>query len=260
MECRICGSTDLYYFYSQGNESQFKYYRCRECSLVNYDLSGGLDQEKYTVDYVDPAEDNHFQNHGQTKSYEFIQKKLKPNGRLLDIGCGNGRLMIMARKDGWDVQGLELSEYYAKIIEEKQGIPVIVANFLEYNPTDGQLYGLVTLRHVLEHLPDPIIAMKKINSLLNPGGYAMMEFPNIDGWEARVKRFLQKTGIKKKEYRADYKPGHCNEFCEKSFRLLAEKCGFKMIIWSTYSSKSYLNPLYAFMNAGSKARILIQKK
>jgi SAM-dependent methyltransferase len=259
MECRICGSIDLYFFYSQGNRSQYKYYRCRNCKLVNYDLSTGLDQEKYTIDYVDPTDEKHRQNWGQSKSYSFIKKHIHSRGRMLDIGCGNGRLLMVGRKDGWDVRGLELSDYYANIIGEKQGIKIFVANFLDFKPTEKELFDIVTLRHVLEHLPDPIFAMKKINSLLNPGGYSMMEFPNIDGWESRVKRFLGRTGINRKKYSPTYKPGHCNEFCEESFRLLAEKCGFKVLIWSTYSSKAFLNPLYTFMNAGSKARILVQK-
>jgi 2-polyprenyl-3-methyl-5-hydroxy-6-metoxy-1,4-benzoquinol methylase len=259
MKCRICGSTDLYFFYSQGNQSQYKYFRCRHCKLVNYDLSTGLDQEKYTIEYVDPNNEKHRQNRGQSKSYSFINKHIHSRGRMLDIGCGNGRLLIMASKDGWDVRGLELSEFYAKIIGERQGIKVFVANFLEFSPTEKELFDIITLRHVLEHLPDPIFAMNKINSLLNDGGYAMMEFPNIDGWESRFKRLLQKSDIKRKKYSSNYKPGHCNEYCEESFRLLAEKCGFKVLIWSTYSSKAFLNPLYSFMNAGSKARILIQK-
>jgi 2-polyprenyl-3-methyl-5-hydroxy-6-metoxy-1,4-benzoquinol methylase len=259
MECRICGSTDLNFFYSQGNLSQFKFYRCSKCKLVNYDLSTGLDQEKYTLDYVDPLDEKHRQNRGQSKSYSFIKTNVQTRGRMLDIGCGNGRLLIMGKRDGWDVRGLELSDYYANIIGEKQGIKVYVANFLDFKPTETELFDLVTLRHVLEHLPDPIFAMKKINSLLNPDGIAMLEFPNIDGWESRIKRVLQNSGIKKKLYKPNYKPGHCNEFCEKSFRVLTEKCGFKVLIWSTYSSKAYLNPLYRYTNAGSKARVLIQK-
>lgn len=109
MECRLCGSGDLSLYYTQGNHDEYRYYRCARCGLVNYDLSGGLDQEKYGEVFTDPRDGRLKFNAGQSATFRFIRKHLREKGRLLDIGCGNGRLLMLARDAGWEVAGLELS-------------------------------------------------------------------------------------------------------------------------------------------------------
>ena len=52
--CRLCGSSDLHLFYTQGNRDQYRFYRCAGCLLVNYDLAGGLNQGKYARSRVSP--------------------------------------------------------------------------------------------------------------------------------------------------------------------------------------------------------------
>lgn len=260
MKCRLCGSENLYLFYQQGNNNQFDFYRCRSCNLVNYDLQGGIDQKKYTDTFVDPSFHFHKQYKGQEKTFEFISRHIPQPGGLLDIGCGNGSLLLIARDHGWKVTGMELSNFYANELGRRYGIKVITANFLDYFPSPEEKYDLVTLRHVLEHLPDPISAMQRISSLLREGGIALLEFPNIDGAEARFRRFLAKTRLHRRNYKEDYFPGHCHEFSEKPFRLLCDMTGFRVILWETYSSKTILNRLNRLMKTGSKARALIQKR
>ncbi len=195
--CRLCGSKNIYLYYTVGNRQQFKYYRCRECDLVNYDITGGLNQEKYADEFVDPTDEKHILNIHQDDTYDFIKKNIDSKGNLLEIGCGNARILYLAREDGWEVQGLELSEYLAETVTKKLNITVQVADFLELEANQKDKYDLIILRHVLEHLTEPLIAMDKIRNLLKPGGIKLMEFPNIQGIELQVKRFLSKLGKKK---------------------------------------------------------------
>ncbi len=260
MECRICGGTHLSLYYTQGNKNEFKYYRCATCTNVNYDLSTGLDQEKYAARYFDPEDENARTNVGQTVSYNFIKNHVPVKGRFLDIGCGNGRILLLAKRDGFEAEGLELSEFYAEKLWNKAKIPVKVANFLELEIPEEMRYDVITLRHVLEHLPNPRLAMSKINELLNPEGFAELEFPHIEGYGSKLKRFKEKTGISKKKYPEGYKPGHCNEYTKKSFNMLAEVTGFEMIKWQTYSSSSAVSFFYKIFPIGSKVRVIIKKK
>ena len=71
--CRICGSKNIYLYYTLGNNRQFKYYRCRKCDLVNYDLEGGLDQEKYAAEFVDPTDEKHLLNVHQDDTYILLE-------------------------------------------------------------------------------------------------------------------------------------------------------------------------------------------
>ncbi len=261
MICRLCGSKRLYLYYNQGVDNRYRFYKCPECKLVNYDLSTGQDQMKYTGrSYVDPGDMSKKQNQDQANTYEFIKRQVKRPGRLLDIGCGNGKILVMAKADGWEVKGLELSQFLADSIHQRFGIEVVVSNFLSYEPEEANTFDLIVLRHVLEHLPDSVLAIIKIHDLLKDGGQAVMEFPDIEGWGFKVKRILNNLGLFRRKYKATYVPGHCNEFSKESFNYLLNKTGFRLLKWQNYSSKPFLNHLYRIFPFGTKARVLIQKK
>ena len=258
MKCRLCDNDQLILYYTQGNNDEFRFYRCPVCKLVNYDLSSGLDQAKYAQEYVDPFDHQIVSNRAQTQTYAFLKRHVQGPGKMLEIGCGNGRLLQHARDDGWDVQGLELSPLLAESVSKTLHIPVDVANFLEYEVQDRDRYDVVLLRHVLEHLPDSRKALMSIRRMLTDTGYAHLEFPNIDALDLRWKRFLRKTGIHRKTYAETYRPGHCNEFCRDSFEHLLSVTGFKLLVWETYSYKPVSNFVYNRIHIGNKARAIIQ--
>lgn len=260
MICRLCKGTDLNFYYSQGSKNEFHFYKCNHCGLVNLDISNLntiSNQEKYAIDFLDPIPDK--LNKGAIQTFNFIRKKIDFIGEYLDIGCGNGALLYRAQQFGWKVHGLELSTFLAQKVKETLDIEVDVINFLEFENTLHK-YDLVSLRHVLEHLPDSILAMQRINSLLKYKGLVLLEFPNIEGVTFKLKRWLTKVGIYKKHYPKDYVPGHSNEFSRKSFEYLANQTGFEVICWETYSSKAFLSFFYRNFPIGMKARVLIMKK
>lgn len=259
MHCRICNKEKLDFYYSQGNSGEYKFYKCSSCGVVNYDLSTGLDQKKYGGYFTDPFDESDKINKAQQLTFRFIKSNLKETGKAIDIGCGNGKLLHLLKQEGWEVKGLELSSLLADSIKEKLSIEVKVADFLTYEPGKSDLYDLVTLRHVLEHLPDPVLAMKKINSFLNSGGYAVLEFPNIEALDLKFKRFLQRKNIYQKKYREDYIPGHCNEYSKSSFEYLAAKTGFELVEFETYSYNPFRNYLYNRFPIGDKVRTIIRK-
>ena len=259
MKCRVCGGEDLKLFYTQGHEDQFRLYKCRNCGLVNLDMTG-LNllehQEKYAGEEEVPAD-----YHDETKarqSYGFISKYVPGKGKYMDIGCGGGGLLYYAREDGWSVRGLELSPVLAKLVGEKLGVDVTVADFLEYD-RDAAAFDLVSLRHVLEHLTDSIRAMNGISRLLKPGGYAHLEFPNIRGVSFRIKRTMTRLGLYKKHYHPDWRPGHCNEFSRRSFEYLLGLTGFRLVRWETYTYRPFTDFIYNHLHIGTKARVIIRK-
>ncbi|MHB9027165.1 MAG: class I SAM-dependent methyltransferase [Candidatus Latescibacterota bacterium] len=260
MRCRLCGSSNLFLYFTQGNRGEYKFFKCSTCGLVNYDLSGGLDQEKYGTVFPDPMDNRLKTNRSQELTWKFIEKHIPRKGSLIDIGCGNGRLLLSARTNGWQVHGLELSPMLAEAIRTRFGIEVEAVNFLDSGESSAGQFDVAVMRHVLEHLPDPVAAMRKIGGLLKPNGYAVLEFPNIEAWDLKVRRRMRSLGLHRKKYRPDYRPGHCNEFSRTSFRLLAETAGFEVRIWETYSLPMLANLFLHLVPVGGKARALVQKK
>lgn len=214
---------------------------------------------KYAAEFVDPFDEHHRRNIAQTITHRFLKRWIPASGRLLEIGCGNGRLLYLARKDGWDVRGLEISPFLADSVRARLGIEVAVADYLEYSPGNGEEFDLVLLRHVLEHLPEPKRAMTGIAALLGEGGHALLEFPNIDGLDSRFKRWLRGTGLYRKRYPGSWRPGHCNEYCRRSFEYLLRETGFELVVWETYSYRPFSNFVFNHWHMGNKARAIVRK-
>lgn len=259
--CRLCGGEDLVLYYTLGNSGQCRYYRCRGCGLVNYDLSGGLDQTQYATERVDPTDDGNRRNRDNDQAFRFLSR-LVPPGRILDIGCGNGRLLWAARRAGWQAKGLELSPELARYAAERTGVEVMTGDFLSTDPApeDRGAYDVVSLRHVLEHLPYPLEAMKRIRSLLKPGGYLLVEMPNIEGWSKRWVRFIVNTGVHRRQFPADFAAGHCCEYSRRSFGELLRRCDFELVRWETYTKKPWANWFLNHVPIGTKARALARRR
>ena len=102
-----------------------------------------------------------------------------PGGRALDIGCGNGRFLDRIRRHGWDVVGVDTSPAAAAAARESFGITVHVGP-VEEAPIEDRSLDFVHMSHVLEHLPQPVATLRRVASLLRPGGRLYVETPNVE--------------------------------------------------------------------------------
>jgi 2-polyprenyl-3-methyl-5-hydroxy-6-metoxy-1,4-benzoquinol methylase len=102
----------------------------------------------------------------------------EPNCVLLDVGCGSGGFIRLAAGWGWRAHGLE-PDRQAIAAARQQGMEVRQGNLPNTGlPTSA--YDAVTLRHVIEHLHDPIACMREVARILKPGGLAWIATPNFD--------------------------------------------------------------------------------
>ncbi|MEO5364622.1 MAG: class I SAM-dependent methyltransferase [Magnetococcus sp. DMHC-8] len=93
----------------------------------------------------------------------FIQ-----GGRMLDVGCSGGFFLNTFPADRWEREGIEITQDAADFGWQQFGLPIRVGNLMDL--TIEARYDLVTLRGVIEHVPDPIPYLEKCVSLLRPGG------------------------------------------------------------------------------------------
>jgi 2-polyprenyl-3-methyl-5-hydroxy-6-metoxy-1,4-benzoquinol methylase len=105
-------------------------------------------------------------------------------GRILDVGCGRGILPALMRERGWDAHGLEFSETSARHAREVLQLPVFVGDFLA-SPYAESSFDAVVLWHVLEHVPDPVAAIRRARQILKPGGLLVIAVPNFESLQAR---------------------------------------------------------------------------
>lgn len=259
MKCRLCNNDNLALFYVQGYKGNYKYYKCVECGLVNLDLENIniLDNQQVFADRFKTPVD-YEGDKGARGAFYFVSRYVPVKGNHLDIGCGNGALLYFSKKQGFNVKGLELSPVFADYVKKTLQIDVEVGNFLEYESLNG-MFDLVSLRHVLEHLPDSVLALEKIRRLLKENGYAHFEFPNINSLSHHLQRVRNKMPLIRKKYDPSHVSGHCNQFSKKSFYYLLRKTGFRPIRWETYSPKPFKNFFFNHVHIGTKARAIVQR-
>jgi SAM-dependent methyltransferase len=97
--------------------------------------------------------------------------------RLLDIGCGEGSFLREMSQAGWDVQGLEPDATAAETAKAS-GVPV-VQRPLERDLFESSSFDAITMNHVIEHLHDPVDALRICHDLLRPGGMLWIATPNL---------------------------------------------------------------------------------
>jgi len=108
---------------------------------------------------------------------------LLPPGRLLEVGCASGAFMHHMAGQGWQVEGIEFSRKAAQAAAQL-GF-VVHAGPLETAPEPSGLYDLIVGWMVLEHLHDPVGALKKLYGWAKPNAWLVLSVPNSGSLEFR---------------------------------------------------------------------------
>jgi SAM-dependent methyltransferase len=110
-----------------------------------------------------------------------------PAGALLDVGCGHGLLLDEARRSGYSVTGLELSESARAYATEVLGLEVLDETIEQFasERREGS-FQVIVLADVIEHLEDPLAALDACERLLAPGGALCVVTPDPSSATARL--------------------------------------------------------------------------
>lgn len=144
-------------------------------------------------------------------------------GPLLDLGCGAGQFLRLAREMGWeDLAGVEISEKAVALAREATGGQVYQGAWAEV-PLEPDHFAAVVLLDVLEHAPDPRALLRHVHALLRPGGSLLLTVPNRKGVAIRV--------FGKAAY-VVVPPEHVSYFTRLSLARMLEREGFD-VAWQT---------------------------
>ena len=111
---------------------------------------------------------------------DLINSHQPSKGQILDIGAGTGEFLAVAGKDGWKTVGVEPSDK-AKAIAKNKGVS-FVENTSEL---ESQSFDVISMWHVLEHVPNLDEQIKELKRLLKPTGTLIVAVPNFKSFDAK---------------------------------------------------------------------------
>jgi 2-polyprenyl-3-methyl-5-hydroxy-6-metoxy-1,4-benzoquinol methylase len=207
--------------------------KCGACGLVFVTNPPGKEElaQAYTFSagYHNTFQDEKsadFRNHSKlaTRHYAFIGRYVQ-KGKILDVGCSVGCLLNLAGKNGWVAVGTELSKDTAAIGREKYGLTIAASSFDDFKH-EGPLFDVISMWDVIEHLPDPGAAARKVYSLLNPGGLFILSTPNIDGAFPKLSYYISKII---KRWPHPEPPHHLFQFSATTLSHLLRQANFSLV-------------------------------
>ena len=164
----------------------------------------------------------------EARYLRFMTLANEPVGKLLDVGCGGGRLLNRMKKGGWQVEGVDFDAQSTEKVTARYGIKTHVGDLSQCAlPSDS--FDVICMSQTIEHLYDPDATLRESLRILKPGGLLVMTTPNVlslgaceygafwRGWEA---------------------PRHLHLFSVTSLQRLTQNAGFKITEACTFSAGS----------------------
>lgn len=232
--CPVCGGKnfnkvfDVKDYFALGEE--FPIFACAAC---NFRLTAGLPplsemgnyyQSLEYISHSDSTEGIVNKVYHRVRNY-MLKCKFKvvhnvsqlKEGTLLDIGAGTGYFLAFMQAKGWRVTGTDQSEEARNFAAGRWDIPLLPAEELFALPEHS--FDVITLWHVMEHLPDLDLHWKTISRLLNDAGTLVIALPNADSQDAQHYKSF---------WAAWDAPRHLWHFAPPQIEKLAATYGFEM--------------------------------
>lgn len=147
-----------------------------------------------------------------------IVKRLKSSGAVADLGCGISETAIALTKAGFSTIGVEESAKAINFLKSRYpSTEWVNENILDFATRNPGAFDVVTMFHVLEHIPRPENAIRLVDRSLRPGGIVVIEVPDVDGGIARFKG-------ERWDYFVNH---HVNYFSVKSLQNLMQQFGYR---------------------------------
>jgi SAM-dependent methyltransferase len=196
--CPICSSSEFdrsmkVKDYSTSQE-EFTICKCEDCDFL---FTNPIPNEKAIGRYY---ENPNYISHTNSSSglfgrtYQFfrnraLRKKLewisthKSAGKIVDYGSGTGEFLNYCKAKGWSTKGYEIAEQARLMARKNYGLDVNEPK--EFKSLTNESIDVITLWHVLEHLPDLQTSFELLASKLKVDGLLVLALPNPDSWDAK---------------------------------------------------------------------------
>lgn len=234
-KCVLCESKKLVTIISDIQDWEFcvpgvyGYQKCLDCAQVQLCPMPTLDDLKsaYPVNYSCHLPEVKSRGYvykvleycATRVSYRTIRAKVRANGKILDVGCGDGHFLAGVSTDRkYELFGVDFSETAIQLASNK-GITAHHGLFLDL-PEKPRSFDLIVMNNYLEHVLDPREELRLANQFLVPGGTLIGETPNF----ASVDRL-----IFGRYWGGNHVPRHTFQFDPKRLEYLLLSAGFKRV-------------------------------
>lgn len=244
VDCPLCGQDKADILFDREG---YRHVQCGNCTMiyvnpqpedaaaVNADLFGHRHPEWSQAssrfydlddaakrDYLDRARNRPSKKYVRELAFLKISFQL---GRLLDVGCADGRFMLAAEGAGWQASGVEVAPENADLCRDGLGLDVHCGTLEEVDLEEGA-FDAARLNQVIEHVAKPLELLSGIHRVLRPGGLLSMSTVNI-------RSFTYSILGKNWSYLGADRNGHINFFSRATLNQALEKSGFKSLRWTT---------------------------
>lgn len=232
--CPLCGnaSTDAEQLYRVHGMNII---RCKRCEFVysRQVINRVRDEQRYCGTDVASAnlalKSNSAYEALEARKAEYIVERattFREPGRMLDIGCSTGKVLLAARKYGWSSIGIEANDHAASLAQH-EGLDVIYGFFPDDMPQTKNTFSLITMLDVLEHVEEPVPLLEQVSARLQKDGILGIQVPNFESLLIRLEG----------ESNNNLCQGHWSYFTSKTLNKVAEKAGFALLATETIISE-----------------------
>ncbi|MGN2337483.1 class I SAM-dependent methyltransferase [Clostridium cagae] len=194
VKCNLCGGEQFESLYKMRNieiiTMKETFYIdidnviCKNCGLVFQNPP--MDKDKLISFYSNQYRNEISQDRGGSARHQqkkYVEKFLDSSkGRILDIGSFEGFFLNLFKEEGWETVGVEPSNSSAKICRERYGIKVYNDMFENISFNEKE-FDVIAVRHVLEHVDDPMNTILLMKKYLKDDGKIFIEVPNIEKFD-----------------------------------------------------------------------------
>lgn len=189
-KCPVCSYLNISLKY---RVSKYYYYYCSNCELLFlYPLFTRGEINKYYSQEFDYDVGIYNEKRIRERSKKILKrlKKINPHGQtLLDIGSGFGYFLDEAKKI--EIIGIGIEPSKNIYVQSINRLNISVLNihlnkFIKMYPY--KKYDFITMIHVIEHLPNPLEAVRSISNLLSKSGILYIETPNFASWLSKFEK------------------------------------------------------------------------
>lgn len=158
--------------------------------------------------------------------------------RFLDIGCGEGYVLVDAHRKGWQVYGVDIYDSRLDIAKNRD-ISFLKGNIDQASFPDD-FFDCIYLDSVLEHLKDPVALLREVNRILRPDGVLYLGIPNEDSLFNDAKRLIftilgrRGISVRTKPFKSPY---HVVGFTLRSIKKTLVESGFDIVRLRNFSGE-----------------------